>query len=74
MLLLVFQATRAEVKVANFIMKHYVPFSLSDHLSPQFHDVFTDSQIAKQCVAGGQKYKDDEQTEPGHSPHFQSKR
>ncbi len=41
------QVTRAEVKIANFMVEHNVPFAVADHLSPLLRDVFPDSQIAK---------------------------
>jgi len=30
------------------MVEHNVPFAVSDHVSPLFHDVFTDSKTAKQ--------------------------
>ena len=33
------------------MVEHNVPFAVSDHLSPLFCDVFTDSQIAKHMQA-----------------------
>ena len=41
-----FQVTRAEVKVANFMVEHNLPFAVADHLSLLLCDVFPDSQIA----------------------------
>ena len=41
------QVTRAEVKVAILLVKNNVPIALSDELTPLFHDVFPDSEIAK---------------------------
>jgi len=34
--------------MANFMVEHNVPFAVSDHLTSLIHDIFPDSQIAKQ--------------------------
>uniref|UniRef100_A0A1X7VKY4 HAT C-terminal dimerisation domain-containing protein n=1 Tax=Amphimedon queenslandica TaxID=400682 RepID=A0A1X7VKY4_AMPQE len=39
--------TKAEVKVTNLLVQHNVPLAVTDHLSPLFRDIFTDSKIAK---------------------------
>ncbi|KAL5479703.1 hypothetical protein EMCRGX_G023263 [Ephydatia muelleri] len=41
------QVIRAEVKVAHMLAQHNVPLSLADELTPLFHDIFPDSDIAK---------------------------
>ena len=41
------QVTRAEVKIANWIVQHNIPLAVTDHLSPMFKEIFPDSQIAK---------------------------
>lgn len=46
---------RAEVKVANFMVEHNVPFAVADHLSPLLRDIFHDSQIAKQYASARTK-------------------
>ena len=38
---------RAEVKVANMLVQHNIPFSVADELTPLFQDIFPDSEIAK---------------------------
>ena len=43
------QVTCAELKVTNFLVKHNLPFAISDYLSPSLRDIFPDSQIAKLC-------------------------
>ena len=35
------------MKVANFMVEHNIPFSVSDHLTPLLRDIFSDSDIAK---------------------------
>ena len=35
------------MKVANFLVQHNVPLSVTNHLSPLFKDIFHDSAIAK---------------------------
>jgi hypothetical protein len=42
-----FQTRRAEVKMAATMAHHNVPIAFSDHLSPLFHQMFPDSEIAK---------------------------
>ena len=39
---------RAEVKVATMLVQHNIPLALADELTPLFHDIFPDSEIAKQ--------------------------
>lgn len=41
------QVIKAEVKVTNFLVEHNIPLAVSDHLSPLFRNIFTDSLIAK---------------------------
>ena len=41
------KVTRAEVKVCTVLAHHNIPIAVSDHLSPLFKDIFSDSQIAK---------------------------
>ena len=36
------------MKIANFMVEHNVPFAVGDHLTLLIHDIFPDSQIAKQ--------------------------
>lgn len=38
---------RAEVKVANMLVQHNIPFSVTNELTPLFQDIFSDSEIAK---------------------------
>ena len=40
------QVTRAEVKIANWLVQHNIPLAVTDHLGPMFKDIFPDSQIA----------------------------
>ena len=35
------------MKITNLLVKHNIPLSLADHLSPLFKDIFSDSDIAK---------------------------
>ena len=35
------------MKVTNTLIKHNVPIAVTDHLSPLFGEIFTDSEIAK---------------------------
>ena len=46
------KVTRAEVKVCTMLAHHNIPIAISDHLSPLFKDIFSDSQIVKaySCV------------------------
>ena len=41
------QVIRAEVKVATMLVKHNIPLNLADELTPLFHEIFPDSEIAK---------------------------
>ena len=41
------QVIHAEVKVATMLVKHNIPLSLADELTPLFHEIFPDSEIAK---------------------------
>ena len=41
------QIIRAEVKIANFMVEHNIPFAVADHLSPLLRDIFIDSETAK---------------------------
>lgn len=65
------QITRAEVKVANFIVEHNLPFAITDHLSPLIHDIFPDSQIAKRYACA--RTKTTCMLNLAIAPHFQSK-
>ena len=38
---------RAEVKVATMLVQHNIPLAVADELTPLFHDIFPDSEIAK---------------------------
>lgn len=49
------QATRAEVKIANWVVQHNIPLAVTDHLSPMFKDIFPDSQIAKSYASARTK-------------------
>ena len=40
------QVKRAEIKIASFVVEHYLPFNEMDHISDLVTDVFLDSQIA----------------------------
>ena len=46
---------RTEVKVANFMVEHNVPFAAADPLSPLLRDVFPDSQIVKRYSSARMK-------------------
>ena len=41
------QVIRAEVKVVTMLVQHNIPLASADELTPLFHDVFPDSEIAK---------------------------
>ena len=41
------QVTRAEVKIANWVVQHNIPLAVTNLLSPMFKDIFLGSQIAK---------------------------
>ena len=41
------QTTRVEVKVANALVEHNIPFTFADHLSPLMRDVFLDSEMTR---------------------------
>ena len=45
------QIIRAEVKMANFIVKHNLPLAITDHLIPLVRDIFSDSIIAKEYAS-----------------------
>lgn len=45
------QTKRAEIKLAGLLAEKNLPFSLMDVLSPLCHDLFPDSEIAKQISA-----------------------
>lgn len=49
------QVRRAEVKVANTLVKHNIPLAFAEHLSPLFREIFTDSEIAKSYSAAKTK-------------------
>ena len=65
------QVTRAEVKIANFMVEHNVPFAVADHLSPLLRDVFPDSQIAKRYSSA--RTKTTSMLNLAIAPHFQGK-
>ena len=33
--------------MTNFLVEHNLPFAVTDHLSPLLHNIFSDSDIAK---------------------------
>uniref|UniRef100_A0A1X7TWU2 HAT C-terminal dimerisation domain-containing protein n=1 Tax=Amphimedon queenslandica TaxID=400682 RepID=A0A1X7TWU2_AMPQE len=49
--------TRAEVKVTNLLVQHNVPLAVTDHLSPLFREIFTDSKIAKGYASAPPHFK-----------------
>ena len=51
----ILQITTAEVKVANFLVEHNIPLSVSNHLSPPFKDIFSDSEIGKEYSSASTK-------------------
>ena len=63
--------TRAEVKIANFMVEHNVPFAVADHLSTLLCDIFPDSQIAKQYSSA--RTKTTSILNLAMAPHFQGK-
>ena len=63
------QVTRAEVKIANFMVEHNIPFAVADHLSPLLRDVFPDSQIAKRYSSA--RTKTTSMLNLAIAPHFQ---
>lgn len=69
--LLLWQVTRAEVKMTNFIVEHNLPFAIADHLSPLLQDVFPDSQIAKHYSSA--RTKTTSMLNLALAPHFQGK-
>lgn len=51
LMLLIWQVTRAEGKITNFMVKHNLPFAVANHLSHLLQDVVPDSQIAKHYLS-----------------------
>ena len=45
------KVTHAEVKIATMLAQHNIPIALSDELTALFHDIFPDSDIAKQYAS-----------------------
>ena len=52
---LLYQTTRAEVKIANALVQHNIPLAVTDHLSPLLRDIFPDSDIAKEYTSASTK-------------------
>ena len=40
---------RAELIVATMLVQHNIPFAVADELTPLFRDIFSDSEIPKNC-------------------------
>ena len=49
------QTTRVEVKVANALVEHNIPFAFADHLSPLMMDVFPDSEMTRNSASASTK-------------------
>ena len=43
------------MKMTNFLVQYYIPFSIADDLRPLFLNIFPDSQIAKAYARGRTK-------------------
>ena len=53
--IILWQTRRAEVKVCTTLVKHNIPLAFADHLTPLFHEIFPDSDIAKAYSSGKTK-------------------
>jgi hypothetical protein len=49
------QATKAALKVTNFLVHHNIPLAAADHIGPLLKDIFPDSEIAKSYASARTK-------------------